>query len=231
MLRALLADTETTGAEAHDRICEVAWFEIDEHLNVLNEVHSLINPEMHISAGASGVHGITDEDVASALTMQQFMDQLGYFAPDDEVLLIAHNVAFDRRMLGAYLPIVDELCTLRLARRTWPKAENHKLATLMYLLNLPRGKSHSAHGDVHTCYALLCQIVEQSGKSLQELYDSACAPIWVEKMPFGKHKGLELRELPTSYIAWLLSKDNIDKDLRWTLEQVNAERHRAMFGR
>jgi DNA polymerase III epsilon subunit-like protein len=231
MLRALVADTETTGAAAEDRICEVAWFEIDEHLSILNTVHSLIDPEMHISATASGIHGITDDMVAEAPTMAQFMDSLGaYFSEGDEVLLIAHNAEFDRRHLKAYLPIIDILCTLRLARRTWPNAENHKLPTLMYLLNLARGKSHSAHGDVHTCYDLLTKIVAESGKSLQELYNDAAAPIRVEKMPFGKHRDQSTSDLPSSYISWLLGKDNIDKDLRWTLEQVNAERYRAVFG-
>lgn len=233
MLRAWVADTETTGAEANDRPCEVAWFEIDEHLSILDQRHSLIDPQMPISATASGIHGITNADVADAPTMVEFIQSLGadFFGPGDEILLIAHNVAFDRRMLQPYFPITDELCTLRLARRTWPKAENHKLATLMYLLDLPRGKSHSAHGDVHTCFALLELILQESGKSLQELYNDATAPIRVYTMPFGKHKGSPTEDLPSSYIAWLLGKDNIDKDLRWTMEQVNSERHQAMFGR
>lgn len=233
MLRALVADCETTDAEAGAGICEVAWYEIDEHLNVLDQKHSLIDPQKPITAGASGIHGIEDHHVADSPTMEEFIASLGpnFFAPDDEILLIAHNVAFDRRLLQPYLPITDELCTLRLARRTWPMAENHKLATLMYLLKLERGKSHSAHGDVHTCFDLLRRIVETSQKSLQELYNDASAPIRVVKMPFGKHRDWLIDDLPISYISWLLGKDNIDKDLRWTLEQVNRERHQAMFGR
>jgi DNA polymerase III epsilon subunit-like protein len=166
MLRAWVADTETTGADSNDRPCEVAWYEIDEHLSVLDERHSLIDPQMPISATASGIHGITNADVADAPTMVEFVQSLGadFFGEGDEILLIAHNVAFDRRMLQPYFPITDELCTLRLARRIWPKAENHKLPTLMYLLNLERGKSHSAHGDVHTCFDLLRRIVDTSGE-------------------------------------------------------------------
>jgi exodeoxyribonuclease X len=225
--RALVADTETTGAEAADRPCEVAWLEIDENLEIIDERHSRIDPERPISAGASGIHGITDDDVADAPTMTEYFSEIlgpTFFAPDDEVLLIAHNVAFDRRMLKDYMPITEELCTLRLARRTWPEAENHKLATLMFLLKLKRAKSHSAHGDVLTCYDLLCKIVERSGKNLQELINDAVQPIFVPKMTFGAHKGKPLAKVPSSYVTWLLGKDNVDKDLRWSFEQLRAGR-------
>ena len=37
-------------------------------------------------------------------------------------------------------------------------------------------------------------------------------------MPFGKHKGTKLKDLPSNYIDWLLNKaDNIDADLRTAL--------------
>jgi exodeoxyribonuclease X len=225
--RALVADTETTGAEAADRPCEVAWLEIDENLEIIDERHSRIDPERPISAGASGIHGITDDDVVDAPTMKEYFTEIlgsTFFAPDDEVLLIAHNVAFDRRMLKDYMPITEELCTLRLARRTWPDAENHKLATLMFLLKLKRGESHSATGDVSTCHDLLRRIVEKSGKSLQELINDAVQPIFVPKMTFGAHKGKPLAKVPFSYVTWLLGKDNVDKDLRWSFEQVRAGR-------
>lgn len=35
------------------------------------------------------------------------------------------------------------------------------------------------------------------------------------KMPFGKHKGTEIEELPSDYIAWLLTQD-------WLQEPKNA---------
>ena len=110
----------------------------------------------------------------------------------------------------------------------YPEAENHKLATLMYLLNLTRGKSHSAEGDVDTCLDLVRNIVAKTGKGLQELLNESVEPIWVETMPFGKHKGTPLRNLPSSYIAWLLGLDNLDADMRWSLEKINAERYDAM---
>lgn len=221
--RYILADTETTGPTPQDRVCEVAWLELDGELQVLDRQYSLIDPGMPISASASGVHGITNANVADAPTLPEFFDIIlggRYFAADDAVLLIAHNSAFDKRYLAAHVPIRAELCTLRLARRTWPEMENHKLATLMYALDLKRGQSHSAAGDVDTCYDLLAKIVQKLGKPLPELAKESMAPQWVETMPFGKHKGSKLRDLPQSYINWLLGLDNLDLDMRYSLNLV-----------
>ena len=38
-------------------------------------------------------------------------------------------------------------------------------------------------------------------------------------MPFGKHKGTPIYQVPLSYIEWLLDKDNIDGWLRSELEE------------
>lgn len=221
--RRLLADTETTGAGTEDRACEVAWYELDDNLQIIDEQHSRIDPERPISAGASGVHGITNADVADCPTLSEFFGVvLGgtYFQPDDAVTLIAHNAAFDVRYLAPHMPIKSTICTLRLARRVWPSAENHKLATLMYEMNLKKGDSHSAKGDVLTTYDLLCRIVQETGKTLAELEAESLAPLWVEKMPFGKHRGTSLRVLNSGYVKWLLALDNLDRDMRWSLEQV-----------
>jgi exodeoxyribonuclease X len=230
-LRAIVGDVETTGADrSKDRVVELAWIEIDENLQVLDRQYSLIDPQMPISATASGIHGITAADVAEAPTIEQFFSLV--LSPDhfahSEVVLIAHNAPFDRGFLQRYIPIGIELCTLRLARRVFPEAENHKLQTLMYQLGLSRGKSHSAEGDVDTCLDLLRKICERTGKSLQELLNEAMEPIWVEVQPFGKHKGTKLRDLPAGYIAWLLKLDNLDADLRWSLGKVNDERFDAL---
>lgn len=222
-MRFLVADTETTGITPEDRVCEVAWVELDEELQVLDRQHSLIDPQRMISHSASGTHGITNADVIEAPTLDEFFDIIlggTYFAKGDEVCLIAHNADFDKRFLGPYMPIVMTLCTLRLARRVYPQAENHKLSTLMYALGLTRGKSHSADGDVDTTVDLLFKIVEKTGKTLPDLVAASLEPVWVEKMPFGKHKDMPLKSLPGTYVQWLMKLDNLDRDMRWSLEQL-----------
>lgn len=223
-MRYILGDTETTGPTPKDKVCELAWVELDDNLQVIDRQHSLIDPQMPISAGASGVHGLTNVDVADAPTIEEFFAEvLTVPIHVGEVLLIAHNVAFDKRYLTPHMPnLVGELCTLRLARRVWPDAENHKLSTLMYVLDLVRGTSHRADGDVETTLDLLRKIVDKSGKSLPELAVESMRPLFVNVMPFGKHKGTKLKALPGEYIKWLLKLDNLDRDMRYSLDLVAA---------
>jgi exodeoxyribonuclease X len=37
-------------------------------------------------------------------------------------------------------------------------------------------------------------------------------------MPFGKHKGLKMEEVPIDYLQWLSGTD-LEEDLRYTIEQ------------
>lgn len=231
-IRFILGDTETTGPKTSDKACEIAWIELDENLQVIDRVHSLIDPEMKISAGASGVHGLTNDDVADAPTIEEFFDivlpdHMGKPQKlDGPTVLIAHNVGFDKRYFGPFMPdLRAEMCTLRLARRAWPDAENHKLATLMFELELRRGVSHRADGDVETTFHLLEKIVEMLGKDLMTLAEESMEPEFVQIFPFGKHKMQDIRQVPTSYFDWLLKQGgNIDRDLAYTIDIVRKER-------
>ena len=42
------------------------------------------------------------------------------------------------------------------------------------------------------------------------------SPVLVPRMPFGKHKGLKMAEVPRDYLQWLSSTD-IDEDLAYTV--------------
>jgi DNA polymerase-3 subunit epsilon len=68
--------------------------------------------------------------------------------------LVAHNAAFDRRFWQDELarigldPASDFLCTVLIARRLYPWAPDHKLATLVDLHRLPvDGRHHRALAD------------------------------------------------------------------------------------
>lgn len=219
MTRYIVIDTETTDATTSAGVCEFAYAEIDENFNILVEHTSLIDPEKPITASASGVHGIADEDVVDSPTLVEYM----YIVQDDplqgEVVIIGHNVQFDLRYIGPYVSnLKGEICTLRLARRFLPNAENHKLQTLMHELKLQRRGSHRADSDVFTTIGLLRHLSQVSGKTLPELLTSMHEFIKVEVMPFGKHKGTPLPALTSSYKKWLMELDNLDPDLRKSLE-------------
>lgn len=215
----ICADVETTGFGPEARIVEVALTEIDMHLNVVAELHSLINPCISIPPSASAVHHITDGMVADAPTVDQFFGKLGGLCREPAVV-IAHNAAFDIQYLGPYFhPDSTTLCTLRLVRHLYPDLENHKLQTLRYTFGLDAGRAHSADGDTLVLVNLLKFIAQDKGMTIAEMYDLARSPVPVKKMPFGKHRGSEIQALPKDYVKWALKNiDNLEPDLRLALE-------------
>lgn len=217
----LVADTETTGPTPDDRICEVAWLHIDEDLNILEEFSSRIDPQRRISHAASGIHGITNDMVEDAPTIEEYFGQVLEAIPE-RVFFIGHRIDFDRRYLDPMFPeVVGGLCTLRLSRKYLPNAEDHKLQTLAYQYGLFRGNAHSALDDARTCYDLLKFIVDISEKPLLHLIEESKSDQWVDVMPFGKHKGVKMTELDRGYARWALSNmKDLDRDLEYTFTRV-----------
>ena len=219
-MRWLLVDTETTGISAEDKVCEMAYVEIDDAFNVIRSGNSLINPGIPINYVASAVNGITDVMVKDAPTLEDYMLSEG--SPlRGEVTLIAHNLDFDFRFLKAYTDdSVGKLCTLKCARVLYPDAANHKQGTLAAMLGIQvaREKAHSADGDLDVLLQLLQHLCRDADTDLYGLLEVQRRPRPIKKMPFGKHRGVPLKDLPANYIFWLLNKaENLDADLRTAL--------------
>ena len=216
-MRWLLVDTETTGISADDKVCEMAYVEIDDTFNVIRSGNSLINPGIPINYAASAVNGITDVMVKYAPTLDDYMLSEG--SPlQGEVTLIAHNLDFDFRFLKQYADEgVGKLCTLKCARVLYPEAANHKQGTLAAMLGIQvaREKAHSADGDLDVLLQLLQCLCRDAGTDLYGLLEVQRRPRPIKVMPFGKWKGTKLEDLPADYVYWLTHKaDNLDADLR-----------------
>jgi DNA polymerase III epsilon subunit-like protein len=227
MTRYYVADTETTGAKEHDTVCEVGFIEIDGDFNILSEHESLIDCEQPISPSASGIHGLTYEDVQDSPTLGE------YFSVQDpscygrkiegEAIIIGHRIGFDRRFLEPYFEnLVGEIDTLRWARKLWPDSEDHKLSTLKYALGLPRvGVSHRVMSDVMDAYHLAKLVCECTGMSLTQLAEASRAPMMVKICSFGKHKGSNFVDIPKSYLGWMHREmKDLDMDVLFTVETL-----------
>lgn len=213
-----LFDTETASIEGG--VCDIAIVILDEDLNVTWQAESLIDPERPISPQASGIHHITDDMVVNEPTMAEFMDLYGYPFNRPGLVFGGHNVQFDVRVCKEWVPEQHrKLCTLKLARNLWPSLPDHKLQTLRYHFKLDAGTAHRAMGDVRVCLALLRMVAEQHGCGLSGVFELARKPLSLDnKMPFGKHRGEKLKDLPKSYVTWLLGNaTELDPDLREAL--------------
>jgi exodeoxyribonuclease X len=223
-------DTETTGLNPRtDAVVELAWAIIRGDGTVLSSNSTLINPGRPIPADASRVHGIFDCDVAHAPALEQAVDKHDdLFSP--VLPAVCHNAAFDSVLLRRSQRLADGnprfLCTLRLAQNLVPGCESYRLEFLRSRLGLDfRGDGPTAHraaSDAATTCLLLkhlidCYLATGYPDDVEELFNVAN----IQRMPFGKHKGKPLSEVPADYIDWLLGRD-IDDDLRCALSAARS---------
>ena len=157
--RVVAFDTETTGGSPWDEICQIAAAEFVDGA-LARTLALYIRPTCRVNPWAEAVHGLSDaflreNGIAPEEAMRRFFDFVG-----DGALLVAHNAAFDLRMLRQECCKFDlcfdcagaEVCdTLALSRRLRPDLPNHKLATLVELLPIDGVNSHDALDDALAC--------------------------------------------------------------------------------
>ena len=222
----LVIDTETTGVKPpNDKVVEIAAVTV-LGARVDHGFDSLVNPGIPIPPTASAVHHLTDEHVRGAPTLDELAGKLAERAQD--AVLVAHNAGFDR----SFLPSLADskwLCTMRLAKHLMPLAPSYSNQALRYWLKLnvpnPGLPPHRAKSDATVTAALftelLARYVNQEGDNgVDALLDFVNRPITVERMPFGKHKDLELAKVPRDYLRWMLNNCELDYDLCYSIKAI-----------
>ncbi|MHB1685395.1 MAG: putative quorum-sensing-regulated virulence factor [Bacilli bacterium] len=222
--RFLLLDVETTGLDLReDRIVQIALVSVLGGAVKL-VYNTLVNPLRPIPSEVSAVHHITDKMVESAPPWSTVWPTVQRFLTDVDVV-VAHNAAFDK----SFAPASDKpwLCTKRLAQHLWPEMPNFKNQTLRYALGLDlQAAAHDAAGDTLVTGYILVREIEaylQNGGVDEDgaLIALAGSQIAVQRMPFGKHYGKLLTEVPRDYLQYMLRKaTDMDADLRWSMESV-----------
>jgi len=219
----VIADTETTGLTGP--ACEIALREIcPDSLESLGEIHSLIDPECEIEPGAEAIHGITQAMVASAPTLDEFLTQPGYLdgAFDGrDIVLICHNASFDYKRLHMIGNVVSSICTLFHSRQLIPKPSevpDHKLGTLRAHFGFPLNEAHRAMDDVDTTHRLLIELMGRTSRTLRDFH--ATMDTTVHRMPWGKHAGQLMLQLPPDYMLWLWALADLEPNLRNSLEKA-----------
>jgi DNA polymerase-3 subunit epsilon len=149
----VVLDFETTGMSPPrgDRAIEVGAVRIVDE-RIVDRFQSLMDPGRRISRFIEQYTGITPAMVRDAPPAAEVMAAFADFIGDCP--LVAHNAAFDRRFLDAEFERIgcvrrqEFTCSLRVARRLYPEAPNHKLGTLVRYKQLPTdGRFHRALAD------------------------------------------------------------------------------------
>ena len=153
MARYAVLDFETNGLmpDQGGRALEVAAVLLQDG-QIVDSWQSLMNPGVRVPGFITSLTGITPTMIRTAPAPERVMAEIAEFVGD--ATLVAHNASFDRKFWQHELSRIglphqhEFLCTVLIARRLYPWAINHKLATLVDLHNIPiDGRHHRALAD------------------------------------------------------------------------------------
>lgn len=210
-------DTETTGVDERDRLCQIAWMQ-DGALQA-----GFFKPPFPIPPEASAVHHITNamvEDRPAFIESEEYSAIKELFEADNTIV-VAHNAKFDLAMLKKEgVEPKQHICTLKVARAMDPegKIQKYSLQFLRYALNLEideNALAHSADGDVLVMEKLFARLLKKlmekmtREEALKEMSDISTLPTLFKTIPFGKHRGKEISALAKeerNYLEWLLAE-------------------------
>ena len=242
-MKFVILDTETTGAEEDDRICQLAYLVASPQLvgTAIEEVHDdLCKPPKEIGYGAMAVHHITNEMVAKkppcietdAWRRLQSLNTA-------ENILVIQNAPFDLAMLEKEgfrneMALID---TLRCLRHLYPDEESHGLQYARYRFGLYKNEkkeakslkrtlqAHDALSDVLVLKLLLDFLLMDH--TPEELVALTQKPITYTTFRFGKYKGekiVDVAKKDPGYLEWMLmekeGEEGLDDDWRQTLQKA-----------
>jgi DNA polymerase III epsilon subunit-like protein len=218
----IFLDTETTGLETDDRLCQVAYkFKGQER-------EDLFRPALPISVESMSISHITNQMVADKeafINSGMFIELKNIFEKDN--ILVAHNADFDVEMLKKEGLIVNKtIDTFKIANYldTVGEIPKYNLQYLRYYFDfdIPNAVAHNALGDIRVLevifdYYFKRMLEEKNDEEsvLREMMEISSQPILIKKFNFGKYNGEKVAEIvrkDNGYLRWLLGEKNKDKE-------------------
>lgn len=215
-------DTETTGTKSgKDRIVELAAFDPEDNRSFC----TFIQPGIPIPADATAVSGITDEMVKEAPTIEVALQAFIDFCTPDAILIAHNNDTFDKLFLEAEakranieLPSWQYIDTLKWSRKYRPDLPKHALQFLREVFHVPSNQAHRALDDCVVLHKVFSQMIDDlSWEQILQLLDEKGKPM---RMPFGKHAGKVVTEIPKDYVSWLSSSGAFEKPENKSLKEA-----------
>lgn len=244
-----IIDIETTGIRPEDEICEVGFcdlkYESSSTSGSMQNIAShggscLVRTTKPMPPEAQAIHHISQEDITeygvSFPEAWAYMLRYQYGGADERTAdapphtevsgYVAHNAAFEQQFVGRqWTGNVPWICTMKCAMRVWPHLPAFGNQVLRYALNLPimnHGRTlptHAAAPDAYVTAHILAALLEKH--TPPELAIWSGEPAQWPRVMFGKHKGQEWNEVPSSYLTWMIGNQG---EADWADWQACAQR-------
>lgn len=233
MKNIIFFDTETTGVNSTDFLCQLAYKFKDE------EFSKLYKPEIKIPPEASAVHHISNKMVENRPSFKESEDfkKIKELFEDENTIMVAHNAKFDLAIIKKEgINPKNIICTLRVARALDKenKIPQHKLQFLRYYLDIDiEATAHDALGDVLVLEKLFERLLNKiktennlsDTEAFKNMLEISERPSLMHSFSFGKYNGKTVEDvarIDPSYLKWFLDtkeKDNPeDEDWIYTLK-------------
>ena len=215
-------DTETTGIKSDkDRIIEIAAFDPVNNRTFCR----FVNPGFPIPPEASAIHHITDEMVSTSPSYKEVGQAFIDFCGTNSVLIAHNNDNFDKHFLDAeakrhdlVYPEWKFIDSLKWARKYRPDLPRHSLQVLREAYGIPSNQAHRALDDVIVLYSVFSQMIDDL--TIEQVLALLSGATKISRMPFGKHQGKSLSEVPKDYVAWLKTSGAFDKSENKELKET-----------
>lgn len=167
----IVLDFETTGMAPNSgaRATEIGAVLVQDG-RITAQFQSLMNAGVRIPFFIQELTGITNAMIANAPPCNEVMREFHDFIGNTP--LVAHNAAFDRKFLDAELSLIGlqarqpMICSMRIARRVFQDAPNHKLGTLVRYARIEAdGVFHRALADAEKTAKLMLKMASHLHES------------------------------------------------------------------
>ncbi len=160
-----IVDIETTGGQfGEEKIIEIAIYKFDGK-EIVDSFSTLINPERSIDSYVQKLTGITEKMVKRAPKFHEVAKRIVEIT--QKTVLVAHNTAFDYRMLRQEFQSLGfpyklkTLDTINLSKHLLPNQTSYGLKKLTKSLGIPHTSIHRAYGDAQATLELFKILLEK----------------------------------------------------------------------
>lgn len=249
---AVIFDTETTGLcddpKKPTKMIEAAYLAFRGLLDVSPSLsfYQRYNPfpiehqDAPMKAGLMGYGALATHHILPSMLVGMPAPE-SFHLPAGTRYLIGHNIDFDWQVIKGWhsdYPSLPRIDTLPLCRKAWPGLDSYSQSAVLYfladnfenVLTLDQARlllthAHSAQTDVLICAVILRSLIDHFHPALwSDLWNLSEAARVPDCMPFGKHKGTKISDLPADYCEWLLKQADLDPYLRIALNTYYANK-------
>jgi len=236
-LKYIILDTETTGVDEEDRIIQLSYLVTDLDGNILEMYDDLCTAPLPIKFDSMAIHNITPEMIEGkpvCVDTKAFARLNELNVPENT--LVIQNAEFDEAMLAkeGFVSQMKLIDTYRILRKKYPLQTPHGLQHKRYELGLYKKepelikelgvevRAHDALGDVVVLKLFLDHLLAD-GQTHEEMIELCSAPMMLDIMTFGKHKGKTFEEIALNdrnSLQYMIDTFDLDADLRYTMENI-----------